>query len=1430
MSKKLLSKLLSICILIGMAGIVNVDAESTTVVISQVYGGGGNSGAVLANDFIELYNCTGNDISLNGYTVAYASATGVFPTTGTNVHTLTGTIKAYGYYLLQEAAGSTGSNSGTMLSAPDETGTLSMGGKSGKVKLADASKATVDIVGYGTGVTGGEGNPACGTALTNAQSAIRKPVDSSDVTYKTTAPQKGNGQDTDSNSDDFTIETAAPRNSSVTVEGGSTGETVEVSGVSLDKSNITICIGEIVTLTATVTPSNATNKTVNWTSSAPAVATVNNGVVTAVSPGSTTVTATTQDGSKTASCAVTVQKNETPSQGNYQLLASMDFEPSVSTIGYNTTTVAINGYACEVKNAYGTMDTNDKKTGTGALRFNPYRTSTGDATSPGVLAIKQNFSGITKIEFNAAMYSSHANNALKVELYQSKDNGASWTLINTFENLVNSGFTAYAHIFDTPQPSAMYKFTVEKGTAWTVGRSANIDDIKFYQTVTSTTVTAPQFTPNGGEIEEGTTVSINTTTPDAAISYTIYDGADTSAAVLTQNQAYTGAFDPFSGAAGESVTVSAKATKAGMTDSDTTTVTYKKPNLKTIEEIRELGVVTGVTTYGVVSYINGQYNFVQSEDGSAGIVLYGAYSNISVGDKIKIRGDVVLYSGLLEFSGATVTKLESIIPPAPITTTIDDIMAGKYDGMYIRLESVVVGETTGTAPNTSTTIRSGQSTMTIFKMPSSASDGTTINQGDTIDVSAGVTFHSSTNQQLLTSSELISKVEGILAPPYVSSSTTLGEGELASLACSTTGAVIYYTIYSIDEDTEIETDESGLIEYTDSFNPFDYTPEADKVIVKAYSSKGEDKSDTVSITFRKLTLSNIAYVRTLTDKNPVIIQGIITRKDGSTYYIQDITGGIAVYTTAYALTPGDEVKISGTLGFRYGAAQITPDSVEIIGNGMTVEPKVVTVVDLLAKKYQGELVKLEKVTIGTQSGNYLPLTDSNGKTINAFTQYNKIDNVASGDKVNVIGVISIYDGANPTYVSGTPQIIVVDAASNVTKVSDDIVVEGLGLYNGNQKLTGFIKGATVTAKATVSNYTQDIASQTAAIIVAMYGEGNKLISTVISDSVSVAQNTSGTPNVPFTVDPNTAEIKIMIVEGLNNIKPLTEFVELAEYVAPPATLKVSFLDVGQADSMVIESGGQVMLLDAGADANGGKKVLSYLKSQGITNLDYVVASHGHSDHIGGMPTVIGSTDITIGEILVSPKPFSSVPYNAFLTAVQNKGKTITLAQRGDSFVLGAATVEVLSAKNTGSGTSSASVNQSSIMLKITFGSKSFLFTGDCETPVDSETVAYWGAAKLKADVLKVAHHGSNDSSAQEFLNAISPSYSVIEVGAGNPYGHPQANALTRLQSISGNTILRTDLNGDITFTTDGNTLDVSVSKGNIARVLKFTQPLYQMAA
>ena len=204
------------------------------------------------------------------------------------------------------------------------------------------------------------------------------------------------------------------------------------------------------------------------------------------------------------------------------------------------------------------------------------------------------------------------------------------------------------------------------------------------------------------------------------------------------------------------------------------------------------------------------------------------------------------------------------------------------------------------------------------------------------------------------------------------------------------------------------------------------------------------------------------------------------------------------------------------MGFRYGAAQITPDSVEIIGNGMMVEPEVVTVADLLAKKYQGELVKLEKVTVGTQSGNYLPLTDSNGKTINAFTQYNKIDNVASGDKVNVIGVISIYDGANPTYVSGTPQIIVVDAASNVTKVSDDIVVEGLGLYNGNQKLTGFIKGATVTAKATVSNYTQDIASQTAAIIVAMYGEGKKLISTVISDSVSVAQNTFGTPNVPFT--------------------------------------------------------------------------------------------------------------------------------------------------------------------------------------------------------------------------------------------------------------------------------------------------------------------------
>jgi competence protein ComEC len=250
------------------------------------------------------------------------------------------------------------------------------------------------------------------------------------------------------------------------------------------------------------------------------------------------------------------------------------------------------------------------------------------------------------------------------------------------------------------------------------------------------------------------------------------------------------------------------------------------------------------------------------------------------------------------------------------------------------------------------------------------------------------------------------------------------------------------------------------------------------------------------------------------------------------------------------------------------------------------------------------------------------------------------------------------------------------------------------------------------------------------------------------------------------------------------------------------------LDVGQGDSEFIElPNGQTMLIDAGNPENGSG-IVSYITSRGHNKIDYLIATHPHADHIGGMATVVDSLDI--GTIYMprtsdGDTPTTSV-YKKLLTSIQSKGLKINTAKAGVSIVnTGSLSATMIAPNSTGYG----DLNQYSAVIMLTYGKNKFLFMGDAGNTSESEI-----AADVSADVLKVGHHGSKTATSQKFLNKVHPKQAVIEVGSGNKYGHPTQQALNRLKSI-GATVYRTDLCSTIVFTSDSNTITVNKSASSV---------------
>lgn len=258
--------------------------------------------------------------------------------------------------------------------------------------------------------------------------------------------------------------------------------------------------------------------------------------------------------------------------------------------------------------------------------------------------------------------------------------------------------------------------------------------------------------------------------------------------------------------------------------------------------------------------------------------------------------------------------------------------------------------------------------------------------------------------------------------------------------------------------------------------------------------------------------------------------------------------------------------------------------------------------------------------------------------------------------------------------------------------------------------------------------------------------------------------------------------------------------ENVEYVIPQdGNLNVYFIDVGQADSILISTGNKNMLIDAGNNEDG-EKLVKYLKSLGINKFDYVIGTHAHEDHIGGMDDIINNFEIEnfyMPDVVTTTKTFEDV-----LDALEKRKVKFQTPTASSTFNLNDASVNVLHV-----GNDKSDLNGTSIVLKLQYGKISFMFTGDATSEVESKIKDM----DLSSTVLKVAHHGSKYSSTATFLNKVNPEYAVIMTGAGNSYGHPHKIVLDKLEKI-GAKIYRTDLSGTIIFKTDGEKINIETVK------------------
>lgn len=256
-------------------------------------------------------------------------------------------------------------------------------------------------------------------------------------------------------------------------------------------------------------------------------------------------------------------------------------------------------------------------------------------------------------------------------------------------------------------------------------------------------------------------------------------------------------------------------------------------------------------------------------------------------------------------------------------------------------------------------------------------------------------------------------------------------------------------------------------------------------------------------------------------------------------------------------------------------------------------------------------------------------------------------------------------------------------------------------------------------------------------------------------------------------------------------------------------LTVHFIDVGQGDCQLIKTASKSVLIDCG-EREYYPDVIEYLKSQEITRLDYVIITHPHSDHAGGMSYILEEFDI--GALIMPKMKDSMIPttntYMRILKAVESKKIDLEYAVPGREYKLDDAKMTVLSPLN-----DYGDLNNYSVSVRLVHGENSFMFTGDMEAKAEKDLLQ--SGADVSAKVLKVGHHGSSSSTSQDFLDAVDPQYAVIGVGSPNDYGHPHKETVKRLESKNIE-IYRTDQNGHIIFVSDGKSFNILTKESNHA--------------
>jgi beta-lactamase superfamily II metal-dependent hydrolase len=274
---------------------------------------------------------------------------------------------------------------------------------------------------------------------------------------------------------------------------------------------------------------------------------------------------------------------------------------------------------------------------------------------------------------------------------------------------------------------------------------------------------------------------------------------------------------------------------------------------------------------------------------------------------------------------------------------------------------------------------------------------------------------------------------------------------------------------------------------------------------------------------------------------------------------------------------------------------------------------------------------------------------------------------------------------------------------------------------------------------------------------------------------------------------------------------------------PNGRLTMTVLDVGQGDSIVLETPSKrVILIDGGGHSDslpgpgssdpGQEVVVPFLRHEGINRVDVLILTHPHGDHVGGLPAVLRAEDVGVvldGTCLPYPTP----SYQEFLQLIKDRHIPYRHAVRGMRIDFGdGVTGEILNPPADGLpygvGDDDKTINNYSAVLRLTYGHTHFMLDGDAEEEAEANMLAAYPASELTADVLKVGHHGSRNASSDPWLNTVQPRYGIISCGLHNAFGHPHEEALQRLAAHNVQTF-RTDLDGAVTITSDGQTIEAT---------------------